>query len=239
MKKSIDAQNIASEENYQDGAIIYSEGSSGDWVYVVQSGAVEIFKTLEGKEFIMEVLEPGDIFGEIGFIAGLGRIATVRAMGETTVGLVDRDFLDREFNKLSDDFRTILVATAHRVKKVTDRACEFTVRKEPRVSRVLPVKFKYGDTSIKGYLGNVSTWGLFIQTDSPLRRGRKFSLRLNLPRIPEPLRLKCEVVWAREQAEGPRRPPGMGVKFHDIDMRQLEMLKQYINARGRDDKIEQ
>jgi uncharacterized protein (TIGR02266 family) len=227
---------IASEETYHHGEFIFKEESSGDWIYVVQSGAVEISKTIGGNKFIIEVLEPEDIFGEVGFIGGMGRIATAQAVGETRVGIIDREFLDREFNKLSEDFRLILVAVAHRVKKMTDRATEFTARQERRVSKVLPVMFKLGDTLIKGYLGNISTWGLFIRTDNPLEPGHKFSLKLDLPGISDPLRLKCEVVWAREQAEGPNRPQGMGIKFLDVDMKDYQILKEYIKEQGTDEE---
>jgi len=228
--------NIASEEMYHDGEIIFKEGSSGDWVYVVQSGNVEIFKMIDDKKYVIEMLEKGDVFGEVGFIGGMGRIATAQAVGETNLGVVDREFLTSEFNKLSDDFRLILVAVAHRVKKMTERATTYSARKEPRVSRVLPVMFKLGDKFIKGYLGNMSTWGLFIRTDDPLNPGHKFSLKLDLPGIKEALRLKCEVVWARTKAEGPHRPPGMGIKFRDIDMQDYRTLKQYIAEQGTEGK---
>ncbi len=228
----INPVNIASEETYRHGDIIYEEGSSGNWIYVVQSGGVEISRKADGKQFIMEVLEKGDIFGEIGFMSDVGRVATARAVGGTTVGIIDKDFLDREFNRLSEDFRLILVATAHRVKKITDRACDFTARKERRVPSVLQVIFKFGDTSIDGYLANISTWGLFIKTDRPLKAGQKFSLKLNLPDIAEPVKLKCEVVWERTQAKGPRQPPGMGIKFRDIDMKDYKLLKQYVERQA-------
>ncbi|MBW2108887.1 MAG: cyclic nucleotide-binding domain-containing protein, partial [Deltaproteobacteria bacterium] len=227
--------NIAGEESYHHGEIIFKEGSSGDWVYVVQSGAVEISKTIHGHKYVIEVLEKGDIFGEVGFIGGMGRIATAQAVGETTIGIIDRDFLTSEFNKLSEDFRLILVAVAQRVKKMTDRATEYTVRKAPRVSKVLPVMFKFQDKVIKGYLGNMSTWGLFIRTDSPLNPGHKFSLKLDLPGIKETLKLRCEVVWSRSQPEGPHRPPGMGIKFRDIDMKDYRILKEYIKEQGVDE----
>jgi uncharacterized protein (TIGR02266 family) len=231
--------NIASEETYHHGEVIFKEGTSGDWVYVVQSGSVEISKTASGKKYVIEMLEAGDVFGEVGFIGGMGRIATARAVGETKVGLIDREFLISEFNKLSEDFRFILVAVAQRVKKMTERATDFSLRKEPRVSNMLPVVFKLGDKFIKGSLGNMSTWGLFIRTDSPLNPGHKFSLKLDLPGIKDPLKLKCEVVWNRTKAEGPHRPPGMGIKFRDIDMKEYRTLKQYIKEQGAAEEDEQ
>jgi uncharacterized protein (TIGR02266 family) len=227
--------NIAGEETYHQGEIIFKEGSSGDWIYVVQSGSVEISKTTQGHKYVIEILEKGDIFGEVGFIGGMGRIASAQAIGETTLGIIDRDFLMSEFNKLSEDFRVILVAVAQRVKKMTDRASQYTVRKEGRMAKVLPVMFKFQEKLIKGYLGNMSTWGLFIRTDDPLNPGHKFSLKLDLPGIKEPLKLKCEVIWARTQSEGPNRPPGMGIKFRDIDMNDYRTLKDYIKEQGTED----
>ena len=53
--------NIASEETYQDGQIIIKEGTSGDWVYVILSGTVEISKTVRGKEFVIELLQPNEV----------------------------------------------------------------------------------------------------------------------------------------------------------------------------------
>jgi uncharacterized protein (TIGR02266 family) len=230
--------NIVSEETYHHGEVIFKDGSPGDWVYVVQNGSVEISKTLDGKKYVIEVLEKGDVFGEVGFIGGMGRISTATAIGDTTVGIVDKEFLTNEFNKLSEDFRLILVAVAHRVKKMTDRATRYSARKEPRVARVLPVVFKIGEKYIKGYLGNMSTWGLFIRTDNPLNPGHKFSLKLNLPGIKETLKLKCEVVWTRTKSEGAHRPRGMGIKFRDIDMQDYRTLKQYISEQGTEENNE-
>ncbi len=230
---------IASEETYQHGEVIFKEGSSGDWVYVVQAGKVEISKTIKNNKYVIEVLGPGDIFGEIAFIGGMGRITTAEAVGETTIGVIDREFLDREFNKLSEDFRLILVAVAHRVKKMSQRVSDFTARKDARISKILPVMFKFGDTLIKGHLANMSTWGLFIKTDNPLEPGHKFSLKLNLPGVSETLKLKCEVVWARKQAEGEHRPQGMGIKFRDIDMQDYRILKDYISEEGKDEEAKE
>ena len=113
--------NVASEETYQDGQAIFEEGSSGDWVYVILSGQVEISKTVGGKKVVIEVLQPEDVFGELGFLGGFERTATTTAIGETMVGIIDRTSLDEEFNKLSSDFRTILGAVVERFRKMIDR----------------------------------------------------------------------------------------------------------------------
>jgi CRP-like cAMP-binding protein len=118
--------NIVLEETYEDGEIIFKEGNSGDWVYVVLSGAVEVSKATDGTRYVLSTLKPGDVFGELALIGAVRRTATTRAIGRTVVGIIDRAFLDREFNKLSTDFRTVLVAMVERFIKTMDRAREFT-----------------------------------------------------------------------------------------------------------------
>ena len=118
--------NIALEESYHDGDVIFKEGNSGDWVYVVLSGAVEVSKAVDGARFVLSILKSGEVFGELALIGAVKRTATTRAIGRTTVGIIDKGFLDREFNKLSTDFRTVLVAMVDRFIKTMDRAREFS-----------------------------------------------------------------------------------------------------------------
>lgn len=120
---------IANYETFQDSQLIFAEGSYGDWIYVVESGNVELSKTVDGEKIIIEVLKPGDVFGELAFIANVPRTATARAVGETTVAVIDRSFLDREYNKLSQHFQVILKTLAIRLKKTTDALVEMKKKK--------------------------------------------------------------------------------------------------------------
>ncbi len=220
---------IIGKENYDSGRIIFEEGSSGDLVYVLETGVVEISKKLDGKECIIETLKPGEIFGETGFIADMGRIATARAIGAVTVGIIDREFLDSEFMKLSKDFRHILISLAHRVKRMTGKVNSFTTRQSKRVKVMLPVTFRFKEKLVKAYIGNISTWGFFIILDDPLNPGHRFSMKLNLPDLAKPVKVNCEVVWARKKGpESKGKPPGMGIKFTDMEECDYELLKEYL-----------
>jgi len=113
-------KNILTKNNFQDGQIIFEEGSLRDSIYVVESGLVELSKDMNGKKIILEVVCPGDIFGEMSFIMHGPRRATARAVGQTTLGIIDRKFLDQEYSKTSPYFRIILETLALRLKKTTD-----------------------------------------------------------------------------------------------------------------------
>ena len=113
---------IASYERYKDGQVIFEEGSYGDWIYVVQEGEVEISKKVGGGRLVIRVLKAGDIFGEMASIDKGPRSATVSAKGETVVGIVDREYFNNEYNKLSIDFQSVLRSVTSRIRRINNNA---------------------------------------------------------------------------------------------------------------------
>jgi len=219
---------IASEETYKDGQIILEEGSSGDWIYVVLSGSVEISKTIGGRRFILTVLQPGEIFGELGYLGAIKRTATARAIGKTALGVIDRKFMDKEFNALSGYFRNILVTVVKRLRNLIERASEFTSRKGARVQKALSLTFKDRQSLVKAYTHNITKGGLFIGTQHLLKKGEQFLLNLQLPGLSGPMKVKCEVMWTRQQSDTEKRPSGMGVKFCEMTKKDLQIMNQYL-----------
>ena len=220
---------FVSEETYQDGHVLIKEGTSGNWFYVVLSGAVEISNTIDGKKYVIDVLRPGEVFGEVGFIGGNKRTATATTVGQTVIGVVDRASLDGEFNRLSSDFRAILLAIANRFEKMVKRVVEFSSRTDMRIQKTLSLTFKDDQAFINAYTSNISTGGLFIKTEKPLRLGDQFLLRLQVPTIQDPLNISCEVAWVRGPTEATaKEPAGMGIKFIEMSKGDREALKQYF-----------
>jgi len=224
---------IADEHSFEDGQIIWEEGSHGDWIYLIQAGKVELSKKVRGEKVIIDILQTDDIFGEMDYVIKDHRIFTARAIGATTLGIIDRDFLDQEYNRLSDDFKIIMRSLSLRLFKASENI-NFG-RKSPRTLKVLSLVFKSKESLINAFTGNASGGGLLIKTPKPLPKGEIFSLRLQLPNDPEPLNIECEVVWSRTQSDDPvRLPLGMGVKFIQIsgvDKKRLEKELKVIPAR--------
>ncbi|MBN2061590.1 MAG: TIGR02266 family protein [Deltaproteobacteria bacterium] len=223
---------LVSEETYEDGRIIIREGSSGDWVYVVLSGSVEISRMIGGKKFIIEVLNEGEVFGELSFLGGVNkRTATITSIGETVVGVIDRDSLDAEYNKLSSDFRAILVAVVRRFDKMLNRASDFNARAEKRAPKSLSVSFKDKQSFLSSYTGNISSGGLFIKTNKPLEQDDEFNLKLQLPDLPEPLKIKCKVAWASKGGDkSQKQPAGMGIKFIEMSENDNTLFMNYLKT---------
>ena len=218
---------IGTEENYRDGEIIFEEGSSGDWIYVIESGAVEIFGEIDGEKMVFAVLKPGEVIGEMGFITKEVRSASARAVGDTTVGIIDRDFLDFEFNKLSSSFQAILITLARRLKEATRNAD--LIKKAPRGTKVLSLAFKTRDHVRRAFSENMDGNGLFIRTSNPLAKGERFFLKLRLPDIPEPAKIGCEVTSSRADTDDPsKKPLGMEIRFIQISESDRQAILRFL-----------
>jgi CRP-like cAMP-binding protein len=62
------------------GETIFSEGDAGADMFIIQSGRVEIVKSIGGSERRLAILEKGDFFGEMAMLEELPRNATARAL---------------------------------------------------------------------------------------------------------------------------------------------------------------
>lgn len=221
---------ISSEETFQDGQIIFEEGSAGDWIYTIEDGSVELCKQVGAEKIVVSVLQPGDMFGELAYLAGIRRTVSARAVGTTTVGTIDRSFLDKEYNKLSGSFRMILKNVVLRFEKTIESTTDPRLRrKNPRIPKALALSFKSKAGFIKAFSEDISIGGMFIKTTKPLAQGEQFMLKLKLPDASEALKIDCEVSWTRTDTNDPvKQPPGMGIKFIEISPEDQHRLKKEL-----------
>ena len=68
---------------YTDGSIIVKQGDTGNLMYIILKGEVEVLREDDGEQVILSTLKKGDIFGEMALFSGQPRSATVRSKGET------------------------------------------------------------------------------------------------------------------------------------------------------------
>lgn len=71
------------------GEYIFREGDSGDAMFIIQEGQVEVLKTMQGREVCLTVLEEGDFFGEMAVLERLPRSASARAVTDCLLLRID------------------------------------------------------------------------------------------------------------------------------------------------------
>ena len=221
---------VSAEETYHYGQIIYEEGSSGDWIYVILSGLVEISKDVQGRKSIIEILQSGDVFGVIEYIGRTKRTSTARSIGMTTLGLVDREFLDREYNQLPFQLRLIFETMAKRSTTILSAFSDLASKSMPQRQKILPLLFSDGKNSHRAFSADITGKGLFIVTENLLQQGQDVFIKLQIPGISDLLQVKCEVLWTRQRDdEHPDKVPGMACKFTKISKKDYGIFRKYLS----------
>jgi flavin-dependent dehydrogenase len=78
---------------YHDGEIIVRQDETGDCMFVIQTGEVEVIRQTGDRSTLLAVLREGDFFGEMALFEEELRSAAVRAKGSTRVLSVDKKTL--------------------------------------------------------------------------------------------------------------------------------------------------
>jgi CRP-like cAMP-binding protein len=83
---------LAARRTYAAGAIVFSQSDPGDALYGVVTGRVLISASSpEGKEMFLNIMEPGDTFGEIALLDGQPRTATASATAACELMTITRE----------------------------------------------------------------------------------------------------------------------------------------------------
>ena len=148
------------KETYKAGDVIVKEGSHGAAVYVLSSGKVEISKMVQGKRIVLDILGPGEMFGEMSYLAPAPRSATATALEDTVLELLDKNFLDREFNQISSGFREIILNPVKKLRKANQRLLLSPRRSEERVRVKIRITFRTAHDFFRAYIGDLDSGGV-------------------------------------------------------------------------------
>ena len=73
------------------GQMIFSMGSPGNSMMAVLSGSIRIsIPSASGKEIVLAILQPGEVFGEIALLDGKERTADAKAMTDCQLAVLER-----------------------------------------------------------------------------------------------------------------------------------------------------
>ncbi|MGD2129562.1 MAG: cyclic nucleotide-binding domain-containing protein [Lysobacterales bacterium] len=102
---------------YRDGEMIVRQGETGDSMYVIQAGRVEVVQhSGNEEEQHLAFLDAGDFFGEMSVFEKEVRSASVRAVGEAQVLRVDKKTLLRRIREDPLLAVNLLKTMSHRIR---------------------------------------------------------------------------------------------------------------------------
>src|SRR5881227_2494801 len=121
------------------GHVVFHEGDLGDRLFVVIDGKVKISRAAaDGRENLLAVLGPGEMFGELSLFDPGPRNATGTAVADTVLIGVGNDDLDQWLRGRPDVARHLLRALARRLRRTNEALADLVFSDVPgRVAKAL------------------------------------------------------------------------------------------------------
>ncbi len=106
-----------------DGEFVFRRDDEGESVFVVLEGRIKICALApDGGEVILNVIEPGELFGEMSLLDGEPRCADAIAAARTTAVVIERsDFLD-VLAEHPDASRELMAVLCQRIRQTSSFA---------------------------------------------------------------------------------------------------------------------
>lgn len=106
-------------KEYADGETIIRQGETGDSMYVIQEGQVEVIAHHGDREVRLALRGPGEFVGEMALFEREVRSADVRAVGPTRVLTVDRKNLLRRIHEDPSLAFRMIEAMSRRIRELS------------------------------------------------------------------------------------------------------------------------
>lgn len=137
------------------GEVLFREGDQGDRLYVLLSGKVKLGRTsTDGRENLVAILGPGEMFGELSVFDPGPRNATATAVAETQLIGLGNDALQQFLLSRPAVAQSLLAALAKRLRRTNDSLADLVFTDVPgRVAKaLLELSERFGQPTEEGLL---------------------------------------------------------------------------------------
>ncbi len=121
------------------GETLFTEGDPGDRLYVIIDGKIKLGTTSnDGRESLLAVLGPGEMFGELSLFDPGPRTATATALTETNVLGLGHEALGPWLTGRPEVAKALLMALAQRLRRTNENLSDLVFSDVPgRVAKAL------------------------------------------------------------------------------------------------------
>src|SRR3954464_14388338 len=103
---------------FPKGKVLFKQGDKGDAAYIVQSGAVGIYREADGRKILLATIRKGELFGEMAVIDGSPRMATAFAISECTLTVISASNIANKLKRADPFVRTLIQMLLNNLRSV-------------------------------------------------------------------------------------------------------------------------
>ena len=150
---------LMKEARFTSGATIFREKEPGGVLYVIKGGKVELSVTGEdGAKVMVDILAPGEFFGEMSLLDGEGRSTSAVAAEDVEAYSLSREEFLGLLRRRADVALDVMSALARRMRK-TD---ELLRRRVPNPNEVADEQETFGDRVADGVARFGGSWAFIF-----------------------------------------------------------------------------
>ncbi len=126
-------------QHMERGDVLFHEGDAGDRLYVIGEGKIKLGRSsADGRENLLAILGPGEMFGELSLFDPGACTATATAVAETQVVGLTHEQLKAFLADRPDAASTLLAALARRLRRTNESLADLVFTDVPgRVAKAL------------------------------------------------------------------------------------------------------
>ena len=127
------------EVKVSKGQVLFNEGDSGDRLYIVTDGKIKLgIKSIDGRENLLAVLGPGEMFGELSLFDPSPRTATATALTDAKLLGLGQEDLNLWLAEHPEVAKHLLRALAQRLRRTWEAVGDLVFSDVPgRVAKAL------------------------------------------------------------------------------------------------------
>ena len=128
---------------YAPGDVLFREGEAGEVMFVIQSGAVRISKSIGGEDKVLAVLGPGEFLGEMAILNGKPRTATATVVEQARCLVIEARTLEQMVARNAEIALRLIKKLAKRLDSA-DTLVEILMHRDPK-ARVMLALARHAD----------------------------------------------------------------------------------------------
>lgn len=144
---------IVKTKEYGADAAIFFQDEPSDSLYMLLKGSVKVTqRSTEGREKILDILGPGEIFGELAMLDGHPRSATVTTMEPSELGTISQQDFRHFAASRPEVLWKVLAELCDRIRKTSTGMLEMSSREVPHrlLAALSQLAEKHGQVAADG-----------------------------------------------------------------------------------------
>lgn len=126
--KLSELEKLVISKQYKNGEVIYAEEEPGEYIYIIDSGLVKLYKTgKDGNEYILRLLKAGQFFGEMVLFKKEKLSSSAESVGDCNICMIGKKDLENLIRSNLELSYKLLSSISIRLNKTENKLISFAL----------------------------------------------------------------------------------------------------------------